>query len=135
MSACRAASSAVKDRDIAKPSDMIAMGDANIWSFSPTHPGTATGTGGSFNFNAAYHADASINSCGVPISHINLGTDLRTTLTRKRHGGRFKVLFCDSHVENPRTERLFDWRRDEVLSRWNRDNIAHHPFDYTVVPP
>ena len=43
----------------------------------------------------------------------------------RRHGGRWNEVFCDGHVENGRLEKFFDWRKDEVLRLWNRDNEPH----------
>ena len=46
-------------------------------------------------------------------------------LTRRRHGGRFNILFCDGHVENLKPASLFDVRQDAVLRRWHRDDLPH----------
>jgi len=46
-------------------------------------------------------------------------------INRRRHGGRFNITFCDGHVEDLKPQGLFDVRRDEVLKRWNRDNLPH----------
>jgi prepilin-type N-terminal cleavage/methylation domain-containing protein/prepilin-type processing-associated H-X9-DG protein len=43
----------------------------------------------------------------------------------QRHGGRWNQAFCDGHVENGSLEMFFDYRKDEVLKLWNRDNKAH----------
>jgi prepilin-type N-terminal cleavage/methylation domain-containing protein/prepilin-type processing-associated H-X9-DG protein len=42
-----------------------------------------------------------------------------------RHGDRANVVFCDSHVESPTLEFLFDDTGAEALSRWNCDHQAH----------
>ena len=52
-------------------------------------------------------------------------------LTRQRHDGRFNILCCDGHVENLKSQSLFDVRRDDVLKRWNRDNLPHRE----MLPP
>jgi prepilin-type processing-associated H-X9-DG protein len=44
---------------------------------------------------------------------------------RRRHLGRWNVVFCDGHVENLRTSDLLDGRWSEVLKRWNRDGLPH----------
>ena len=43
----------------------------------------------------------------------------------RRHGGRWNQLFTDGHVENGTLEKFFDFRNDEVLKLWSRDNEAH----------
>ena len=35
------------------------------------------------------------------------------------------MTFCDGHVEGLNLRNLFDVRRDDVLKRWNRDNLPH----------
>ncbi len=57
------------------------------------------------------------NSCGA--------ADLYLARLKRRHGGRWNVLFCDGHVENLSVAESFDVRRDEVLRRWNRDDLPH----------
>ncbi|MCW5558436.1 MAG: prepilin-type N-terminal cleavage/methylation domain-containing protein [Verrucomicrobiae bacterium] len=48
-----------------------------------------------------------------------------TQRSRKRHGGRANVVFCDGHVESPTLDSLFVETTDIVLSRWNRDDQPH----------
>ncbi len=43
----------------------------------------------------------------------------------RRHLGRWNVVFADGHVENRITANLFDLRRDDLLSLWNRDHLPH----------
>jgi len=45
-------------------------------------------------------------------------------LEKRRHRGRFNIVFCDSHVESLVTNKLFA-PIDEVTMRWNRDNEPH----------
>jgi len=44
---------------------------------------------------------------------------------RRRHGGRWNVVFCDGHIESLKTQQLFYLRRDEIAKRWNYDNLPH----------
>jgi prepilin-type processing-associated H-X9-DG protein/prepilin-type N-terminal cleavage/methylation domain-containing protein len=50
---------------------------------------------------------------------------LRYGNTLTRHNGQANVVFCDSHVEPPKLEFLFDETNDLALSRWNRDHQPH----------
>jgi hypothetical protein len=33
--------------------------------------------------------------------------------------------FCDGHSEHSRGTAFFDWRNDDILKRWSRDNKTH----------
>ncbi len=44
---------------------------------------------------------------------------------KRRHAWRWNVVFCDGHTENHRTRELFDGAQDNVVKRWNRDNLPH----------
>jgi len=39
--------------------------------------------------------------------------------------GRWNEAFCDGHVENGGLAKFFDFRKDQVLMLWNRDNQPH----------
>jgi prepilin-type processing-associated H-X9-DG protein len=43
----------------------------------------------------------------------------------QRHAGAWNMVACDGHVSDSRRPYLFDSRDDEVLRRWNRDNLPH----------
>lgn len=45
---------------------------------------------------------------------------------KRRHGGKWNVLFCDQHIESQTTSGLWDVRKREVARRWNRDNLPHN---------
>jgi prepilin-type processing-associated H-X9-DG protein len=42
-----------------------------------------------------------------------------------RHRGKANVVFCDSHVESPSLNYLFEDASDAALVRWNRDHQPH----------
>lgn len=44
--------------------------------------------------------------------------------TRKRHTGKFNLLFCDGHAEHLKPSRLFG-QGDDALRRFNNDNQPH----------
>ena len=48
-----------------------------------------------------------------------------TSRSQARHQGRANVWFADGHVESPSLKSLFDHTDDAALSRWNRDHKPH----------
>jgi prepilin-type N-terminal cleavage/methylation domain-containing protein/prepilin-type processing-associated H-X9-DG protein len=99
---------AIKTTQIAAPHDMIAMGDAMHRShpdgLGPLH--SFFGDFGPFRYYGG----------GGPSQERSREAD------RKRHLGRYNVVFLDGHVEGMRPEELFSGR-PERMKRWNRDNI------------
>jgi prepilin-type processing-associated H-X9-DG protein/prepilin-type N-terminal cleavage/methylation domain-containing protein len=95
----------VRESDVLVPADMIAIADSELWEMPI---GGVTGFSG---IRPTIYPDDSILGMG--------------NQNKKRHGGRFNVLFCDGHVENFKPLELFDARRDEIAQRWNRDHRSH----------
>lgn len=90
---------ALRESEVAVPSDMMAIGDSFIGSAEFDRDRLGEGT-------PAY--------------------DLLTygnTLTR--HQGKADVAFCDGHVESPNLKPLFESKSDAALVRWNRDHLPH----------
>jgi prepilin-type processing-associated H-X9-DG protein len=44
----------------------------------------------------------------------------------QRHGGKFNLQFCDSHVSMLTTKDLYDSASDNARSLWNKDGLPHH---------
>jgi prepilin-type processing-associated H-X9-DG protein/prepilin-type N-terminal cleavage/methylation domain-containing protein len=127
-----------KEGDVARPTDMVAIGDTPVMVCGPSGepPGDYTDFAAPLpqsGFSCAtYHlspVDVFQDSgawylLGAPLDDSpGCATSARGIL--KRHGGRFNVSFCDGHVENLRVQQLFDLRQDAVLKRWNIDNLPH----------
>ena len=114
----------LRENEVVAPSDMIALGDAQLLALP----------GDMFPLIAYdWLAGPSQPRFGIPLV---LGVSIAPfALTRDdtntapyilaRHGGRWNVVFCDSHVESLTTKALFDPRQDAVLRRWNRDHQPH----------
>jgi hypothetical protein len=47
------------------------------------------------------------------------------TTEDQRHSGAWNMVGCDGHVSDSRRAYLFESRDDELLRRWNRDNLPH----------
>lgn len=106
------------------PSDMIALGDATlVWVGGPYLKGLydVEGVEGS-TYNGMALLD--INSrYGVQRSTWP-GSGEIIKATKRRHYGRYNVVFCDGHAENIPRELLFE-KTDANLKRWNNDNEPH----------
>ena len=44
---------------------------------------------------------------------------------RRRHGGRWNMIFCDGHLESLHYYELWNYKSEAVLKRWSRDNRSH----------
>jgi prepilin-type N-terminal cleavage/methylation domain-containing protein/prepilin-type processing-associated H-X9-DG protein len=112
-----------RERDVQKPSDMIAIGDAVISWGVPAMGNPDAGWTFEFLSGDLFQTQADLGIIPNPFSSGELQS-MRDAVHR-RHGGRWNVSFCDGHVENLKTPALFDIRREEVRRRWNSDNQPH----------
>jgi len=124
----------LREEQLASPSDMIGIGDSllHFFDFHPSYAQAPRGRAilGWGNFGP-FEAKAHWPEFGlVPKVPVSDAAKIRV-LNRNRHDGQFNVMFCDGHVEGAGTANLFDVRRDEVLRRWNKDNMPHRD----LVPP
>jgi prepilin-type processing-associated H-X9-DG protein len=68
----------------------------------------------------------------VPPYSIELGFPMQThpmfdsthAALKRRHRGKFNIVFGDAHIENLPLRRLF-YPSSQVLRRWNTDNQPH----------
>jgi prepilin-type processing-associated H-X9-DG protein len=117
----------VRENEVMNPSRMISIGDATI-DGQFTAPRFA---GGPKEFDLTgitaapwfWHLPMARFSSALPENDRSLNVQDKAML--QRHGGRWNEVFCDGHVENGSLEKFFDFRKDEVLKLWNRDNLAH----------
>ena len=98
-----------RESQVVAPSRMVAIGDAAL---GPDGTGWALLDDSIANNENMEENPTPANAAALAKRH-------------QRHAGRWNVLFCDGHVENPRTRDLFDYHQDEVLKRWNYDNLPH----------
>ena len=107
---------------IASPSDLIAFGDALIRTY-PDPPRVF--------LYPAHLSPVSIEAQAlwpeIGLKPVQTDSEQVHWLrhTRRRHGGRFNIVFSDGHLEKLTIPQLFDIRQDSVLQRWNRDNLPH----------
>lgn len=112
----------IPESDVKVPSNMIALGDANLFWLVPKV------------IKAYYRVNAPINYSGMAALDItgrNMaqksfrpGADGIQKAVKDRHRGAYNLSFCDGHVEHIREEKLFE-RSDPALRRWNTDHEPH----------
>jgi prepilin-type processing-associated H-X9-DG protein len=107
------------------PSDMISFGDAPFVGDYFWKPDPETLPAGWLQFSRPFELLAYFYNDvirGRPFDD----KDPVIRLMGQRHGGRWNVAFCDSHVENLRSKDLFDFTNPNVARRWNSDDQAHN---------
>lgn len=119
----------IRENEAVNPSDLIAIGDAIVHSIY--------GEGADYS-DAAWPWDGlapdyleltgvlGMNPSYLPTAHTAADVKAMRAVLRRRHGGRWNVLFCDGHVESLTTPNLFDTRKASVRMRWNNDNLPDH---------
>ncbi len=113
-----------REYEVLKPSLMIAITDAPLSAASDSSvygwTDFSEGTGFyDYEFESGQVLSGEARAFGAP-SRRNV-----LSAIRKRHSGRWNVVFCDGHVQAHKTRELFDWRDDAVLSLRNKDNLPH----------
>ena len=117
----------IKEHQVKSPSDMIALGDANLAFVS------------SENLRTYYDLEVPEGTYSgwglLDVNHRNFWQQIKPLNTniihavQQRHGGRYNVGFCDGHIESIPRWKLFS-RADETLRRWNNDNRPHRDLLY-----
>jgi prepilin-type processing-associated H-X9-DG protein len=107
---------------------MIALGDATFEPGGEVFGSPASPVYGTFLLNTPVLYLAMWNEAmrGLPAG------DPGVQATKRRHGGRWNIGFCDGHVENLRPTSLFNLSNSIIARRWNVD---HQPHNEGWVPP
>jgi prepilin-type processing-associated H-X9-DG protein len=106
----------IPDSAVVAPSQMVAIGESTILPWVGNPPQLITG-----NFDLqppGLYLSEGYASPGIT-------TNASIVATLRRHAGRFNMSFCDGHVEHGPAKVFYDWRNDEILRRWSRDNKVH----------
>ena len=117
---------ATRENEIAKPSLMIAVGDAALvpWGRQPVGSQADCFVGSAIlGFDYGY--------MWPEVPNAPLWKQWAQTADRKRHNHRRTIVFCDGHVSHLAPKEVSDYRNDAVLSLWNKDNLPHRD----LVPP
>jgi prepilin-type processing-associated H-X9-DG protein/prepilin-type N-terminal cleavage/methylation domain-containing protein len=105
---------ALKESQVAQPSDMIAIADSILW-----------GSGAGYSAVSPGYIFASYNAFSDPLFVGRSDTkelDAGRLFAARRHNGRFNTLFCDGHVEAIKTDGLFNAQKPDVRQRWQWDH-------------
>ncbi len=121
-----------RDTSVIAPSEMIAVMDSPMYYGPPGSPYAGQALG---------QAVVRPIRAGGPLTAVRYelfgsafqypGVDADVALNRRRHAGKWNVLHCDGHVEGYRPRRLFDYKDESSLKRWNNDGLSHRE----LVPP
>ncbi|HEX5218395.1 MAG TPA: prepilin-type N-terminal cleavage/methylation domain-containing protein [Verrucomicrobiae bacterium] len=110
---------AVRDNAVVSPSSMIAMGDAPI---------AIVGLGPSQQFVPVGMQWVSQSWGWASVDDNNPAFGSGTAFMKKRHRDRWNIIYCDGHAETWARKKLFNYKNDEVMKLWNRDNKAHREW-------
>jgi prepilin-type processing-associated H-X9-DG protein len=112
----------ISDSAVKRPSEMIAMGDATLnWTpaFSVQDYGIDTSDD---SYNGWSLLDINMRNFQERPNFIGSAGVIRAT--KKRHGGRYNIVFADGHSESISRANLF-LETDYNLARWNNDSEPH----------
>jgi prepilin-type N-terminal cleavage/methylation domain-containing protein/prepilin-type processing-associated H-X9-DG protein len=111
----------IPEQQVLKPSNMIEIGDAFLRTLIADKFSAPSGWSGLDIGLTGFPYFSSLVQ-GQPVPDYFVPT---VNAMRKRHNARVNVGFCDGHVEHLRAADFIDYRRDDVLARWNNDNQPH----------
>ena len=107
-----------RESEVRNPSHMVSLGDAPFFYFEYA----AIAIVGYADISGAV---AGFARSGIPPdASVHMAPE-EWLCVQKRHRGRWNVAFCDGHVETGKTKQIFDAASDDVLRRWNKDNLPH----------
>jgi prepilin-type processing-associated H-X9-DG protein len=114
-----------RDTAVLRPSDMVAISDAPLAATFDSDIYGWTDFSREVGFDD-YQVENG-QTASAPVEGVWGSTGKRNVLAaiRKRHFGKWNVVFCDGHVQAHRTKYLFDYNNDAVLSLRNNDNLPH----------
>jgi prepilin-type processing-associated H-X9-DG protein len=102
-------STPIKDSQVRRPSEMIALGDVRS-------------DASIIDFNA--NVDPQVSNMQNPEQH--------TQCPCNRHNYRTDILFADGHVESPKRNDVIDPNNSTWRARWNNDNDPHTEITWSV---
>jgi prepilin-type N-terminal cleavage/methylation domain-containing protein/prepilin-type processing-associated H-X9-DG protein len=112
----------VKEQDVARPTEMIAAGDA-------------------FKRIGRYILDGSpvlaraVKNIGPAVASVQQDGPALHRRAQKRHNGQVNLLFADDHVSSVPLQKAFLEDTDDQLKRWNRDHEPHRDEWKRILQP
>jgi hypothetical protein len=112
----------IRENEVLSPGDMIAIGDASLRGcLGPTSGPRFAG-----HPVLGFSVREMWRELGSPWCESSLqGYERDMPWMRKRHSGKWNIVFCDHHVESLGSRQLFDPMDNSVLRRWHRDGLPH----------
>jgi prepilin-type N-terminal cleavage/methylation domain-containing protein/prepilin-type processing-associated H-X9-DG protein len=111
----------IRESEIAQPSDLIVVGDSALLPRSVGQNVHIVG------WDSLHYPHVTLppysSEVGFPMPSQPAWDSTRVALKR-RHRGKFNIVFGDAHVENLPLRSLF-YPSSQVLRRWNTDNQPH----------
>ncbi len=124
-----------RESEVLRPSLMIAISDGPI---APTTLDTIYGWADFSRYEGFQDYGVEIGEVIGPAPEMGVwsptGRQLVLAAIRKRHFGKWNVVFCDGHVQGHRTKELFNYNDDAVLSLRNKDHLPHREL-FVLNPP
>jgi len=109
----------VREHEVVVPTEMIAIGDLMVVSFSKMEGAYLD------DLHPLWAKDNDILEIGPQVPSRSNDIDFVRTITKRRHGGRWNILFCDGHSQTLEPSKLFDFQQASVRKGWNNDNQPH----------
>lgn len=108
----------LKEGAVLNPSDMVAVGDSVLVKYARDN-----------SWRGSSALDEGIRFTGNHV--LRGGSIVKDRPYVKRHASKWNIGFCDGHVETLKATEIFDFRKPQILRRWNRDNLPHRE----LLPP
>jgi prepilin-type N-terminal cleavage/methylation domain-containing protein/prepilin-type processing-associated H-X9-DG protein len=119
---------ATGESEVLFPSEMVAIGDSDVWAASsPCFVNCS-------EMNPASLAPSILAGTAQKSAPPATSGQVQAWEAgiKRRHNGRWQIVFCDGHVDGLKTGQLYDFRQVEVRQRWNKD---HEPHPEIKLPP
>jgi prepilin-type N-terminal cleavage/methylation domain-containing protein/prepilin-type processing-associated H-X9-DG protein len=120
----------VRDAEVLRPSNMIALADAGLRSDGTTRIwGTSDLSDG-----VGFWDYAAITFVGQARPWGSTGNAAVASAITRRHKGRWNVAFADAHIQDYKPKAVLNYHDDAVLSLWNKDNLPHRVLLPSALP-